>query len=209
MPAATVGTDTLAARFTREACVAFTHTTLHTAAVVVACVRAFSHGTIQPSMAAITEASSIWLAGAESRAIVHAGPGRACSTGISLSFEKCLGLFHRVTFTSIRGSVASTTVLRPRAVEWAKFLATGVPTVAFLAAAHSAQTPPMQRAIVQTTTILTRGPPEVWLTVAYSFASAFAVATAIERAGLLITCAACPHLTVIRSDFLANRVTLA
>ena len=67
----------------------------------------------------------------------------------------------------------------------------------------------MQRAIVHTTTIFARGPPEVWVTAAYPIGITLPVTTASSRAGLLFTCTACPHLAWERSKFLADWVTLA
>ena len=126
-----------------------------------------------------------------------------------LAFEKCFGLRYSFTFTTVRFVVASTTSLSERAVKRAELLAAVFSTVAILAAARGAQTPPMQRTIVEATTISARGPPEVRLAVAYSIAGALPVTTTIGRTGLLVTCTACPHLTWERSKFIADWVTLA
>jgi len=77
VPAAIVGADALLARWASKASVTFADTTLRAATVIVAGIGACLHRAIQPGMACVTEAMSIWFARAEPGAIVQASPGRA------------------------------------------------------------------------------------------------------------------------------------
>lgn len=67
----------------------------------------------------------------------------------------------------------------------------------------------MQRTVIEATTIFTRGPPEVRIAVAYPVVGALPVTTATGRAGLLLACTACPHLTWEVGKFRADWVALA
>ena len=75
VPAAIFGADAFLARWASKASVTFASTTLHAATVIVAGIGACVHRAIQPGMAFVTEAMSIWFARAEPGAIVQASLG--------------------------------------------------------------------------------------------------------------------------------------